>query len=169
MSQSKFKELIVETKNAIRLFGGAALPAHFPPYIGTASYRFLTNKRVAATLRNGRRAARYFASKLGGLTAELHFAHGLYVTLSSTRPLDEAAARRAAAQMSDDLGRLGFPIRHAGSFGFDFAATEWFHNSTTDQYSVRITVSDLPTPLWDELTEAVADWWVIHQFSSALA
>jgi hypothetical protein len=169
MSRSKFKELIVETKNAIRLFGGAALPAHFPPYIGTASYRSLTNRRVAAALRNGRRAARYFASKLGGLTTELHFAHGLYVTLGSTRPLDEAAARRAAAQMSDDLCRSGFPVSHAGSFGFDFAATEWFHNSTTDQYSVRITVSDLPTALWDDLTQAVAQWWVTHQFSSALA
>ena len=51
--------------------------------------------------------------------------------------------------MSDELSQAGFPIRHAGSFGFDFAATEWFHDLTTDCYSVRIAVPDLPTALWD--------------------
>jgi hypothetical protein len=168
-SPSKFKELPAEMRNAVRLFGGAALPAHFPPYIGTSSYRALTNKRVAAILRNGRRTGRHFGSALAGLTAELHFAHGLYVTLDSTQPLEEATARRAAAEMSDDLSRAGFPIRHAGSFGFDFAATEWFHNSTTDRYSVRVAVPDLPTALWDDLTRAVARWWMTHQHSCVAA
>jgi len=93
----------------------------------------IDEQTVAAILRNGRRTARYFGSALGRLTAELHFAHGLYVTLGGTRPLDEAAARQAAAKMSQDLGRAGFSIRHAGSFGFDFAATEWFHDITTDR------------------------------------
>jgi hypothetical protein len=41
-------------RNAVRLFGGAAFPAYFPPYIGA-----LTDKRVAAILRNSRRTARY--------------------------------------------------------------------------------------------------------------
>ena len=168
-SRSKCKELPAETRNVVRLLGGAALPAHFPPYIGTSSYRALTNKRVAAILRNGRRTGRYFGSALAGLTAELHFAHGLYVTLDSTQPLEEATARRAAAEMSDDLSRGGLPIRHAGSFGFDFAATEWFHNSTTDRYSVRVAVPDLPTALWDDLTQAVARWWVTHQLSCVAA
>jgi len=30
----KLDDLLSETRNAIRLFGGAALRAHFPPYIG---------------------------------------------------------------------------------------------------------------------------------------
>jgi hypothetical protein len=158
-SRPELKELPAEMRNAIRLLGGAALPAHFPPYIGTSLYRTLTNRRVAAILRNGRRTARHFASALAGLTAELHFVHGLYVTLRSTKPLEEATARRAAAEMSDELSQAGFPIRHAGSFGFDFAATEWFHDATTDRYSVRIAIPDLPTALWDDLTEAVARWW----------
>jgi hypothetical protein len=160
---SKLRELPAETRNAVRLLGGAALPAHFPPYIGTPLYRELTNKRIAAMLRNSRRASRYFAAVLSGLTAELHFVHGLYVTVSSQQPLDEATARQAAAEMSNDLARAGLPIQHAGSFGFDFAATEWFRNPTTDHYSVRIAVPDLPTAIWDDLVEAIAKWWSAHQ------
>lgn len=158
----KLTELLAETRNAIRLFGGAALPAHFPPFIGANTYRSLTNRRVAAILQNGRRTTRYFNSALKRRIKEIHFAHGLYVTLSSTRPLDETAARRAAAEMSDDLGRAGFPIRHAGSFGFDFAGTEWSYDNLTDEYRVRIAVPDLPTELWDNLTKAAATWWVAN-------
>jgi hypothetical protein len=166
---STLEDLPSETRNAIRLFGGAALPAHFPPYIGTGPYRSLTNRRVAAILRNSRRTARYFGSALNGLTAELHFTHGLYVTLCGPRPLDDKAARHAAAKMSEDLRRAGLPLRHAGSFGFDFAATEWCRDSTTDQYCVRIAVPDLPTPLWDELTDAVARWWGANRPDSVAA
>ncbi|WP_298243397.1 hypothetical protein [uncultured Bradyrhizobium sp.] len=155
--------LSVETRNAVRLLGGAALPAHFPPFVGSAAYWALTQRRVAAILRNGRSMARYFAAKLPALSAELHFAHGLYVTLRGRRPLDEASARQAAEDMSNELRAGGFPIRHAGSFGFDFAATEWFHDATTDQYSVRVAVSDLPMEVWDDLTTAIAHWWRVHQ------
>jgi hypothetical protein len=168
-ARSTFTNLPFEMRNAVRLLGGAAVPAHFPPYIGTPGYRELTNQRMAAMLRNSRRASRYFAAALPGLTAELRFAHGLYVTLKSTHPLDEATARRAAAEMSDELSRAGLPIRHAGSFGFDFAAAEWFRDVTTDRYSVRIAVPDLPRPLWDELTEAIARWWSLHQDRCAAA
>jgi hypothetical protein len=162
-ARSTLKDLPAETRNAVRLLGGAPLPAHFPPYIGTASYRSLTNRRVAAILRNGRRTSRYFRSALAGLTSELHFAHGLYVTLCSTQPLSEATARLAAKAMSDDLSRAGFPVRHAGSFGFDFAATEWFHDATTDRYSVRVAIPDLPTALWDDISKEIAQWWMAHQ------
>lgn len=155
--------LAVETRNAVRLLGGAALPAHFPPFVGSPAYWVLTKQRVAAILRNGRSTARYFAAKLPALSAELHFAHGLYVTLRGRRPLDEASARQAAEDMSNELRGEGFPIRHAGSFGFDFAATEWFHDATADQYSVRLAVPDLPTELWDDLTAAVARWWRARQ------
>ncbi|MGC2086761.1 MAG: hypothetical protein WA702_25745 [Bradyrhizobium sp.] len=161
--QSRLKDLPCEIRNAVRLLGGAALPAHFPPYIGIARYRALTNKRIAAILYNTRRARRYFAAALPELTAELNFEHGLYVTLDGEPPLDEAAARQAAAAMSHDLSQAGLPIRHAGSFGFDFAAAEWFHNATTDRYSVRIAVPDLPTAIWDDLTVAIVAWWSAHQ------
>lgn len=157
------KGLAAATRNAVRLLGGAALPAHFPPFAGSATYWALTKRRVAAILRNGRSTARYFAARLPALSAELHFTHGLYVTLRSRRPLDEASARRAAEDMSNELRAEGFPIRHAGSFGFDFAATEWFHDATTDQYSVRVAIPDLPTELWNDLAAAIASWWRAHQ------
>ncbi|MEY9896103.1 hypothetical protein [Bradyrhizobium sp. USDA 329] len=159
----EWARLAPETRNAVRLLGGAALPAHFPPFAGSAAYWALTKRRVAAILRNGRSTARYFAAKLPALSAELHFTHGLYVTLRGKRALDEAAARQAAEEMSSELRGEGFPIRHAGSFGFDFAATEWFHDATTDQYSVRVAVPDLPTELWNDLAAAIARWWMAHQ------
>ncbi|TCU75093.1 hypothetical protein EDE08_103310 [Bradyrhizobium sp. R2.2-H] len=159
----EWARLASETRNAVRLLGGAALPAHFPPFAGSAAYWALTQRRVAAILRNGRSAARYFAARLPSLSAELHFTHGLYVTFRGKRVLNEAAARQAAEDMSSELRGEGFPIRHAGSFGFDFAATEWFHDATTDQYSVRVAVPDLPTELWNDLAAAIARWWMAHQ------
>jgi hypothetical protein len=77
----------------------------------------LTNRRVAAILRNSRHAARYFGSTLEGLTGELRFSQGLYVTLAGERRLDDKGARHAAAKMSDDLQgpvcRFGTPAASA--------------------------------------------------------
>lgn len=162
LTAAAFRDLIKEARNAVRLLGNAALPAHFPPFIGEPGYRSLTNRRIAAILRNGRLAARRLATALVGRPAQFGFVHGLYLTLGSAAARDEAAARRAAAALSDDLNRAGYPIRHAGSFGFDFAATEWFCDSLTGRYSVRIAVPDLPTELWDDLTAAIGRWWMSH-------
>ena len=90
----------------------------FPALVGTTvMIGFLTSKRIAAILRNSRRTARYFASELAGATAELNFAHGLYVTLASDRTLDEQEARQIAAALSGDLSKAGLPVRHAGASG----------------------------------------------------
>ncbi len=161
--QERLGDLAREMRNAVRLFGGAALPAHFPPYVGTKAYRALTDKRVAAILRNSRRTARYFASALPGSSAELHFAHGLYVTLAPKRMLDEKQTKQMAADLCDDLRKAGLPLRHAGSFGFDFGGAEWFRDTTRNRYVVRIAVPDLPTPLWDQVARAVVQWWSVHE------
>jgi hypothetical protein len=155
--------LLTGTRNAVRLFGGAALPAHFPPYVGAPTHRSLTNKRLAAMLRNSRRTTRHFSATLAGLSAELHFAHGLYVTLASARTLDENQARDVVAELCTDLGRRGLALRHAGSFGFDFGAAESSKDRTRDRYVVRIAVADMPTSLWDEVVVAVAAWWKAHE------
>ncbi|HKO72985.1 MAG TPA: hypothetical protein VJV58_18815 [Bradyrhizobium sp.] len=161
--QDLLQELAMEMRNALRLFGGAALPAHFPPYVGTKAYRTLTNQRVAAILRNSRRTARYFATALPGSSAELHFAHGLYVTLAPKRTLDEKQTKQTAADLCDDLRKAGLPVRHAGSFGFDFGAVEWFRDTTRNRYVLRIAVPDLPTPVWDQVATAVVQWWSAHE------
>src|SRR3954447_15269425 len=161
--QELLKDLASEMRNAVRLLGGAALPAHFPPCVGTKAYRALTDKRVAAILRNSRRTARYFAFALPGSSAGLHFAHGLYVTLAPKRMLDEKQTKQMAADLCGDLTKAGLPLRHAGSFGFDFGAAEWFLDTNRNRYVLRIAVPDLPTPLWDEVVRAVAQWWSVHE------
>ena len=161
--QQFLQDFLTETRNAVRLFGGAALPAHFPPYVAAPAYRPLTNKRVAAMLRNNRRAMRYFSAALAGSSAEFHFAHGLYVTLASARTLDESDARDVVAELCADLDRRGLPLRHAGSFGFDFGAAEWSRDRIRDRYVVRIAAADLPTSMWDEVVTAVAAWWKAHE------
>ena len=160
---SMIERLAAETRDAVRLLGGAALPAHFPPYVASDAYWALTKRRVAAILRNGRHAGRILARELASLAAELHFTHGLYITLRTGHPLDEAGARQAAEAMSRDLSRKGYPIRHAGSFGFDFAATEWIRDTITGHYRVRVAVPDLPTDLWNGLAAAIAEWWKSNQ------
>lgn len=159
----RLQELTREMRNAVRLFGGAALPAHFPPYVGTETCRTLADKRVAAILRNSRRTARYFAAALPGSRAESHFSHGLYVTLAPERMLDEKQTKQIAADMCDDLASAGLPLRHAGSFGFDFGATDWFRDTIRNRYVIRIAVPDLPTLLWDQVAQAVVRWWSVHE------
>ncbi len=114
-------------------------------------------------LQNSRRTARCFAGELACGSAVLHFAHGLYVTLAPARALDEAQARRLAAELSHDLTKVGLPLRHAGSFGFDFGATEWSYDRRHERHVVRIAVPDLPTALWDEVALAAANWWRARQ------
>ncbi|MCK1642742.1 hypothetical protein IVA95_35620 [Bradyrhizobium sp. 157] len=160
--RERLEDLANETRNAVRLFGGAAVPAHFPPYVGAKAYRALTDRRVAAILRNSRRTARCFASGLSS-SAELHFAHGLYVTLAPKRMLDEKQTKQVAADLCDDLRRAGLPLRHAGSFGFDFGAAEWFRDTARNRHVVRIAVPDLPTLLWDQVARAVVEWWSAHE------
>jgi hypothetical protein len=97
MDEVKFRELPDQTRNAVRLLGGAALPAHFPPYIGTSSYSVLTKKRMAVILRNYRRALDFLKSIPKGPTVE-HFSHGLYIKLGSAQEFDEKTARQAARE-----------------------------------------------------------------------
>jgi len=68
-----------------------------------------------------------------------------------------------ATDLCGDLRKAGLPLRHAGSFGFDFGAAEWFRDTTRDRYVVRIAVPDLPTLLWDEVARAVVQWWSVHE------
>jgi hypothetical protein len=157
------QQLLTNTQDAIRLFGGAAVPAHFPPFVGNQVHRSLTSRRIAALLKNGRRTKSHFLTSVPGFAVELDFAHGLYVTLASTRLDSEKAAREIAAAMCSDLKKTGLPLRHAGSFGFDFGAAEWAQDRTRNRYVVRLAAADLPTLMWDDLVGAVAAWWTARE------
>jgi hypothetical protein len=67
--------LSAETRKAIRLFGGAPLPAHFPPYVGRGMYRALTDRRIAYMLLNSRRTARNLAKALGPAVHRISLTH----------------------------------------------------------------------------------------------
>jgi len=65
--------------------------------------------------------------------------------------------------LCSDLKKAGLPLRHAGSFGFDFGAAEWFRDTARNRCVVGIAVPDLPTPLWDQVVQAVVQCWSMHE------
>jgi len=92
-------------------------------------------------------------------SAELDFVHGLYVALMPDNALTQQQAKKLAETMCRDLAVLGLPMHHAGSFGFDFAAAEWFRDLARDRHLVRVAVPDLPTELWNHLVREIIQWW----------
>jgi hypothetical protein len=148
-----------EISDVLRLLGGAAIPAHFPPFMGTDAADLLGRKRLAVALRNSRSLASRLRSAFPDGMAQRDFAHQLYVALTPSHDVDESAARHLAGELCSDLKGRHLPIRHAGSFGFDFAAAEWFFDSLLERYGVRIAVPDLPTLMWERLSEAIVNWW----------
>lgn len=155
----QMSRLVAQMREAVRLFGGAALPAHFPPFVERSGYRSLTSKRMAAILRNSRQIARRFSTLPQAFSAELRFAHGLYVTLNPARALDENETREVIGRLCADLSRCDLPLSHAGSFGFDFAGAEWALDKSLNRYVVRIAVPDLPATIWDDVVDAIVVWW----------
>jgi hypothetical protein len=148
-----------EIPDVLRLIGGAAIPGHFPPFMGVQAADRLGRSRLAASLRNSRHLAAKLQSAFSSGAAQRDFAHQLYLTLMPTDDLDENSARHLAQELCDDLSKRRLPIRHAGSFGFDFAAAEWFFDSLLNRYAVRIAVPDLHTELWERLSVELVSWW----------
>ena len=146
-----------QVENAVRLFGGTAVPAHFPPFIGNSNYACLGRQRIAAMLHNSRRIRKRLRIVMP--SAELDFVHGLYVALMPDNALTQQQAKKLAETMCRDLAVLGLPVHHAGSFGFDFAAAEWFRDLARDRHLVRVAVPDLPTELWNHLVREIIQWW----------
>jgi hypothetical protein len=156
------EKLAFEMRKAVRLFGGAAVPAHFPPFVGAAGFRSLSSRRLTTMIRNNRRMAARLAARFPRPAGQLEFTHGLYVTLAPDRPVDEQEAKQIADALCRELSRDGLPIRHAGSFGFDFAAAEWFRDTLYERNVVRIAMADLPTQLADIVAAEIMRWWRKH-------
>ena len=152
------KQLVAETHEAIRLFGAAALPSHFPPFVGQDAYRVCTARRTAAILCNTRRAARRLSGAFG-YEAVRTYQHNLYLTLAPAVPRDSAAIWRAADDMCSSLTRQDLPVKHAGSFGFDFTALDSFTDPLSECPVLRIAPGDLPSRTADRIVDAIADYW----------
>jgi hypothetical protein len=152
------RDLVKEARNAVRLIGCAAVPAHFPPFTGDEDYLPCSAGRTASIIRATRRLARCLdASALHGSVAR--FQHALYVTLAPRGDLRIRDVKRAADGLCKALASAGLPVRHAGSFGFDFVAIEWFPDPVTRRNVIRIAPGDLPPWVIDGVAGGIVRWF----------
>jgi hypothetical protein len=152
------RDLVREARAAIRLLGVAAIPAHLPPFADHAEYTRLSIERTAAMIRNTRRLGRQLrATPLG--PGVVVYPHGLYLTIGSSTELRIRDVKRAAGALCTSLMAAGLPARHAGSFGFDFVAIEWFCDPRTRRNVIRVAPGDGPPAMIDALSDSIVDWF----------
>jgi hypothetical protein len=106
-----------------------------------------------------RRLARTLAARLDSEPAIATFQHGLYLTIAPRGDPDMDDVRRAAGELAAHLATKGLCLKHAGSFGFDFVAVEWFPDALRRRNVLRIAGADLPPELTDRIAEGIAQWW----------
>ena len=153
--------LVREARDAVRLLGVAAIPAHLPPFAGSEAYRQASAARTAAIARNTRRLARRLAATplRDALTM---YRHGMYLTLAPRGELRVRDVKRAVTSLCESLADDDLTVRHAGSFGFDFAAVEWFPDPVTRRNVIRVAPGDLPLSTMDRLADRIARWFALQ-------
>ena len=156
--QRQAERLAQEMRDAVRLFGAAAVPAHLPPFVGGARWRSLSRQRVAWIIRNNRFAARRLSALLpSGWTAAC-YQHGLFLTLDPGIDQDEGQARSMASALAHCLHEAGLPVRQAGSFGFDFAVIDAFPAIGSERFILRLAIGDLPAAVVDGILAGTVAW-----------
>jgi hypothetical protein len=147
-----------DVQELVRLLGTAALPANFCPFSGSLDYRRLSIHRGAALLHNGRSMQQMLVRQLGSAAVRV-YPHGLFTALLPVRRWSESDAAIAAEELAVALAERGLPVRHAGSFGFDFIAVEAFIDTLIDRPVMRIAIGDLPSAVCARVGEKIAGWW----------
>jgi len=66
--------------------------------------------------------------------------------------------RRTAGEIATYVAASGLPVKHAGSFGFDFVALDWCADPIDRTNSIRVCGADLPLQLTDEIGQKIAAW-----------
>jgi hypothetical protein len=153
------KRLAAHARDAVRLFGLAPIPVHFPPFAGGAEYRECNVARISSIIRNTRRSARIIAARLGSASDITTFQHGLYLTIAPRGDPGIDDVKRAAGELAGALAAQELCVKHAGSFGFDFVAVEWFPDPLRRRNVIRIAGADLPAELTGRIAESIATWW----------
>lgn len=151
-------QLAERTETIARLLGNKAMPEQFCPFVGSPTYWDLSRRRSAALLRNGRLLVRTLVRELWPRVVR-NYSHGMFAALVPPENLGESESVAEAAQLAAIVARSSLPVRHAGSFGFDFMAIEGFFDTEIDRHVVRIAAGDVPPGVVMEAAERIASWW----------
>jgi len=151
-----------QLRDSVRLLGTAPIVAHFPPFAGSLEFERCGVVRTAAIIRNNRRIARRLALVDEHPPSISSYQHGLYFTIAPEPGMLEGDVNDLAAALCNELSRCGLPVRHSGSFGFDFTAIDCFREPKSGSSVVRVAASDIPFDLADEVAEGIARWWSLN-------
>jgi hypothetical protein len=155
-----------QVRESVRLLGVAPVLAHFPPFAGEEEFERCSIARTAAIIRNNRRMTRRLATAFKDSRRITAYRHGLYFTLSPEDDMRADDVKHLAAALSAELSRHGLPVRHSGSFGFDFTAIDCFREPLSGSNVIRVAASDIPVGLVDQVTDRIACWWSLNGFST---
>ena len=155
---ARWRSIARSAPNIVRLLGVAALPSQFCPYADGPTYWRLSSQRSASILHNGRLVARILAQQLGQ-SAVRQYGHGAFAAVLPPRPGGESEVVAEAAQLAEALSDAGLPVRHAGSFGFDFVALDGFFDTAVERHLLRVAAADLPATVSARIADGIGAWW----------
>lgn len=158
------QSLAAAAGTAQRLLGGAALPTHLPPFAADAEWDVLSRARIARIIYNNRRIARILAARAYADVEARLYHHGLFFILTFQAHSDETEAPRMASSLAQYLHTARLPVRHAGSFGFDFAVADAYPAIESGRIALRVGLADFPTELVDAIAHGI-DAWIGSQLS----